>query len=75
MPLSLPGPATLTSDWTDSDFDAALGAFYYVRVIEISKPRWTAYDRKFFSAKIDPEVHMTTQDRASTSISAMGYTP
>lgn len=35
--------------------------------------RWTAYDRKFFSAEIDPKVPMTTQDRAYTS--AIWYTP
>lgn len=67
------GAATLNAYWTDPDFDAALRAFYYVRVIEIPKPRWTAYDRKFFSATIDKEVPMTTQDRAYTS--AIWYTP
>lgn len=67
------GAATLSAYWTDPDFDAALRAFYYVRVIEIPKPRWTAYDRQFFSAKIDKEVPMTTQDRAYTS--AIWYTP
>ncbi|MFK7895988.1 MAG: DUF3604 domain-containing protein [Myxococcota bacterium] len=67
------GAATLSAHWTDPDFDASLRAFYYVRVIEIPKPRWTAYDRKFFSAKIDAKVPMTTQDRAYTS--AIWYTP
>ena len=67
------GAAALSAYWVDPDFDAALRAFYYVRVIEIPKPRWTAYDRKFFSAKIDPQVPMTTQDRAYTS--AIWYTP
>ena len=30
--------------WRDPTFDPNLRAFYYVRVIEIPKPRWPAYD-------------------------------
>ncbi|MCK5733986.1 MAG: DUF3604 domain-containing protein, partial [Candidatus Latescibacteria bacterium] len=48
-------------------------AFYYVRVIEIPKPRWTAYDAKFFNVKMSEEVRMTVQDRAYTS--PIWYTP
>ncbi len=49
------------------------GAFYYVRVIEIPKPRWTAYDAKFFKVKMPKEVTMIVQDRAYTS--PIWYTP
>ena len=42
-------------------------AFYYVRVLEIPTPRWTAYDAKRFNVKMDPEVPMTLQERAYTS--------
>ena len=40
-------------------FDATQLAFYYVRVIQIPSPRWTAYDRKRYGIKMSPEVPMT----------------
>ena len=38
------GTAELTAAWTDPDFDPALRAVYYVRVIEIPTPRHTLLD-------------------------------
>ncbi len=61
------GDPLLTAHWIDPDFDADQRAFYYVRVIEIPKPRWTAYDAKFFGIDMPDEVRMTVQDRAYTS--------
>jgi hypothetical protein len=67
------GDPLLTAYWEDPDFDSDQSAFYYVRVIEIPKPRWTAYDAKFFNIKMPDDVAMTVQDRAYTS--PIWYTP
>ncbi|MGI9569827.1 MAG: DUF3604 domain-containing protein [Desulfobulbia bacterium] len=67
------GDASLSAYWRDPDFDPKDSAFYYVRVIEIPTPRWTAYDAKRFGAKMPDGVSMTIQDRAYTS--PIWYTP
>jgi hypothetical protein len=67
------GDPELITVWTDPDFDPALRAFYYARVIEIPTPRWTAYDAKRFGVQMPKEVPMTTQERAYTS--PIWYTP
>jgi hypothetical protein len=67
------GDPVLTAHWVDPDFDPNHRAFYYVRVIEIPKPRWTAYDANFFGVDMPEEVRMTVQDRAYTS--PIWYTP
>lgn len=59
--------------WQDPDFNPAQKAFYYVRVIEIPTPRWTAYDAKYFDKPFDPEVPMVTQERVYSS--PIWYTP
>jgi hypothetical protein len=61
------GDTQLTAVWEDPDFNGAEQAFYYVRVLEIPTPRWTAYDAKRFGVKMGPEVPMTTQERAYAS--------
>lgn len=61
------GDPELIAVWNDPDFDPALKAFYYARVIEIPTPRWTAYDAKRFNLTVAKEVVMTTQERAYTS--------
>ena len=61
------GDALLMAYWRDPEFDADQSAFYYVRVIEIPTPRWTAYDAKRFGIKMPAAVRMTVQDRAYTS--------
>jgi hypothetical protein len=67
------GASELIAAWTDPDFDPALRAVYYARVIEIPTPRWTAYDAVRFGVTMPPEVPMTTQERAYTS--PIWYTP
>jgi hypothetical protein len=67
------GDPLLTAHWVDPDFDQKQKAFYYVRVLEIPKPTWQAYDAKYYNVKMDKEVPMTLQDRAYTS--PIWYTP
>jgi hypothetical protein len=61
------GATELIKVWKDTNFDASLRAFYYVRVLEIPTPRWTAYDAKYYGIQMPKEVRMTTQERAYTS--------
>ena len=62
------GDPELAVVWTDPDFNKDELAFYYVRVLEIPTPRWTAYDAKLFNLKdIPKEVPMVIQERAYTS--------
>ena len=61
------GSPELIAVWEDPDFDPALSAFYYARIIEIPTPRWTAYEAKRFKTSMPKEVPMTTQERAYTS--------
>lgn len=67
------GDPLLAAHWEDPDFDASQSAFYYVRVIEIPTPRWTAYDAKFFNVEMPEGTTMELQDRAYTS--PIWYTP
>lgn len=62
------GDPELAIVWTDPDFDKDELAFYYVRVLEIPTPRWTAYDAKFYGIKDLPtNIQTTIQERAYTS--------
>ena len=61
------GAPELITVWRDPDFDARQRAFYYVRVIEIPTPRWTAYDAKKFGVKPLPGTKLVTTERAYTS--------
>jgi hypothetical protein len=61
------GDSQLTTVWQDPDFSSADQAFYYVRVLEIPTPRWTAYDAKRIGVTMGKEVPMTTQERVYTS--------
>ncbi|WP_170787519.1 DUF3604 domain-containing protein [Ruegeria lacuscaerulensis] len=67
------GEPLLTGYWIDQEFDPEKRAFYYVRVIEIPTPRWTAYDAKFFNVQMPEGTRMQLQDRAYTS--PIWYTP
>ncbi len=61
------GDPLIFAYWTDPDFDPSLQAFYYVRVLEIPTPRWTAYDQLRFGVDMPDDVPMVLQERAYTS--------
>ena len=67
------GNTMLSAVWQDPDFNAAESAFYYVRVLEIPRPRWTTYDAAYFGLQLPAEIPRTIQDRAYTS--PIWYTP
>lgn len=67
------GTPELIAVWTDPGFNTTERAFYYVRVLEIPTPRWTAYDAKRFGIKPLPGTSMTVTERAYTS--PIWYTP
>ena len=61
------GAPELTTVWSDPEFDPAVKAFYYVRVIEIPTPTWVAFDALRYKLKLPPEVPVKSQERAYTS--------
>jgi hypothetical protein len=67
------GATELLEVWTDPDFDPGVPAFYYLRVIEIPTPRWTAYDAKYFGLELMDGDSGMQQERAYTS--PIWYTP
>jgi hypothetical protein len=73
------GWKTLDAVWTDPDFDPAVPAFYYVRVIENPSCSWSQYDCNTFpegkqpDSCSDPTIAKIIQERAITS--PIWYTP
>ncbi len=61
------GASELGAVWEDPDFDPALKAFYYARVIEIPTPRWTAYDAVKFDLDLPDDIPLKAQQRAYSS--------
>ena len=69
------GAPELMQMWQDPDFDPGLRAFYYVRVLEIPTPRWTAYDAKRFNVKMDQtDFNATVETEADSPERAMQRT-
>jgi hypothetical protein len=65
------GGSSVTTFWSDPDFNPATEAFYYVRVLEIPTPRWSTFDAvKLGTKPMQPE---SIQERAITS--AVWYIP
>ena len=61
------GDPEMIAVWKDPDFDPLESAFYYVRVLEIPTPRWTAYDARYYGVEMAESVEMKSQERAYTS--------
>lgn len=61
------GSVALKTIWSDPNFDVSLSAVYYVRVLEIPSPRWTAYDVMRYNIEMDDNVPMIVQERAWSS--------
>lgn len=61
------GAPQLAAVWTDPDFDPALHAFYYARVLEIPTPRWSTRDAAALGVEIPPGLPPTIQERAWSS--------
>jgi hypothetical protein len=67
------GDNELIAVWSDADFKPEQHAVYYVRVLEISTPRWTTYNAKAMGIAPPPGVDATIQERAWSS--PIWYTP
>ncbi|MDH5247347.1 MAG: DUF3604 domain-containing protein, partial [Betaproteobacteria bacterium] len=61
------GAAELKAVWADPDFDPALDAFYYARVLEIPTPRWNLIQARQLKMTPPEGVAMTVQERAWSS--------
>ena len=61
------GAGELAAVWQDPDFDPAQHAFYYVRVLENPKCRWSTWDAIRAGVAPRQDMHATIQDRAWSS--------
>jgi hypothetical protein len=61
------GATELMTLWQDPDFDPTQRAFYYVRVLENPKCRWSTWDAMRAGVAPRPDMPATIQDRAWSS--------
>jgi len=67
------GAVELAGHWRDPDFDATRPAFYYVRVLEVERKRWTTLEAEQLGIEFEGDVPRLIRDRAYTS--PIWYTP
>ncbi len=67
------GTASLQAVWRDPEFDAAMPAVYYARVLQIPTPRWTTYLAVKYNLPLPADSPATIQERAWSS--PIWYTP
>ena len=67
QPSSDAGDPELKAVWTDPEFDAAMDAAYYVRVIENPTCRWSTWDAIRNGTAPNPDLPTTVRERAYTS--------
>ena len=61
------GAVSLSTIWSDPDFDPAVESMYYLRVLEIPTPRWSTYDAKALGIPVIDNIDATIQERAWSS--------
>lgn len=61
------GAVELKTVWTDTDFDASVRCFYYVRVLELPTARFTLMDKIRYGASYPQGTPMTVRERAWSS--------
>jgi hypothetical protein len=61
------GAGELKAVWTDPEFDAAMNAAYYVRVLENPACRWSTWQANEAGVERHPDRPATVQDRAYSS--------
>ncbi len=61
------GAGELSTVWRDPEFDPSQRAFYYVRVLENPKCRWSTWDAIRAGVPPRPDMASTIQDRAWSS--------
>jgi hypothetical protein len=67
------GAASLSTAWQDPEFDPAIQAFYYVRVLEVPTPRHSLLDKIALAGDVDTSRPDVIQERAYSS--AIWYQP
>ena len=61
------GAPSLATVWSDPEFDPKQRSFYYVRVLEIPTPMWTAFDALRYHLTLPADVRAQGQARGHSS--------